>query len=264
MRTPATVAALVLGLAATAPADDAADLFEARTFKDEGGKALPYRLLKPESVEEGKTYPLVLFLHGAGERGDDNEAQLRHGAPEFATPDARRRFPCFVAAPQCPKDASWSPINFRDRVAAPSESPSEPGRLALELVEELKAEFPIDADRVYVTGLSMGGFGTWDLISRHPDRFAAAVPVCGGGSPEKAGTIKDIPIWCFHGAKDPVVAPRLSRQMVQALWEAGASPGYTEYPDVEHDSWTRAYREPSLLPWMFSKARGKNPGGPGR
>jgi predicted peptidase len=264
MRTPATVAVLLLGLATSATADDPADLFQARVFKDEDGKTLPYRLLKPESVEDGQKYPLVLFLHGAGERGDDNAAQLKNGVQEFAKAGARKDFPCFVAAPQCPRDSAWSPINFRERKAEYADDPAEPGRLALELVDELKAEFPIDPDRVYITGLSMGGFGTWDLIARHPDRFAAAVPVCGGGYPDRADAIKGVPIWAFHGAKDPVVAPALSREMVRALWEADAHPGYTEYPDVEHDSWTAAYREPNLLPWMFSKSLGKESEAPGR
>lgn len=254
MRTLTALAAALAALALPALADDdLTEALEARTFKDDAGKELKYRLFRPESVEEGEKYPLVLFLHGAGERGDDNAAQLKHGVPEFVKNQGD--YPCFVAAPQCPKDSSWSRINRRDVTAEAAAEPAEPGRLALEMVEALEEEFPIDPDRVYITGLSMGGFGTWDLISRHPDRFAAAAPICGGGDPSKAETIKDVPIWAFHGAMDPVVRPQLSRDMVRALIEAGAHPGYTEYPDAGHDSWSAAYRDPELFRWLFSKTR---------
>ena len=129
--------------------------------------------------------------------------------------------------------------------------------LLIELLAEAERMFPIDPDRIYVTGLSMGGFGTWDLIARFPDRFAAAVPVCGGGDPGTAPLIRDLPVWAFHGALDRVVPPSNSRVMVRALQEAGARPGYSEYPDVGHNSWTKAYEDPYLLPWLFEQHRQK-------
>jgi predicted peptidase len=129
--------------------------------------------------------------------------------------------------------------------------------MVIELIAKIEKEFPIDRSRIYVTGLSMGGYGTWDLIARFPHRFAAAVPVCGGGDPETASQIKHIPLWAFHGALDNVVPPGQSRVMVRALQDAGGTPGYTEYPDVKHDSWVYAFREPHLLPWLFNQHLGE-------
>ena len=138
--------------------------------------------------------------------------------------------------------------------------PTTPMSLLIELIEKVEKEFPIDPDRIYVTGLSMGGYGTWDLIARFPDKFAAAIPICGGGDPQTAMRTKHIPQWAFHGALDEVVSPQNSRVMVKALQDAGARPGYTEYPDVQHDSWVYAYREPHLLPWLFDQHLGKKQG----
>lgn len=249
--------ALLFGLSAAGRGQDPAQLLEKRTFKGADGGALPYRLLRPDAYDPQKKYPLVLFLHGAGERGDDNTAQLKHAVAEFTREDVRKKYPCFLAAPQCPTGASWAPIN---RLGDPHqyrqpEEPSEPLRLALELVEALQKEFAIDPHRLYITGLSMGGFGTWDAIARHPDRFAAAVPVCGGGDLGKAGRIAQLPIWVFHGAKDPVVKPAYSLDMVTALVNAGGAPGLTQYPGVAHDSWVPAYREPRLYEWLFAQKR---------
>src|SRR5262249_33303017 len=155
-------------------------LLEKKTYTDAGGKVLRYRLLKPDNYDPKQSYPLVIFLHGAGERGDDNEKQLLHGIPEFARTENRRQYPCFLVAPQCPGGARWVEVDWgAERHTRPKE-PSEPARLTLELIAALQKECRIDPQRIYVTGLSMGGFGTWDLVSRRPDLFAAAAPVCGG------------------------------------------------------------------------------------
>ncbi len=185
----------------------ASEGFEAATYRD-GDETLLYRLMKPEKTEPGVKYPLVLFLHGAGERGADNTSQLLHGVREFAKPENRRLYPCFVVAPQCPTDRRWVEVDWSAPAHTAPENPSEPLRLALDLVDKLAAELPVDRNRIYVTGLSLGGYGTWDAIARRPDLFAAAIPVCGGGDTAMAAKIKDIPIWAFHGDKDPVVAPR--------------------------------------------------------
>jgi predicted peptidase len=229
---------------------------EKRTYTDARGRSLPYRLLEPIFIDDPRArYPLVLFLHGAGERGTDNEKQLIHGVPEFAKPENRRKYRCFLAAPQCPAGKRWVEVDWSSlRHDMPAE-PSEPLQLALELVEALVKERAIDPKRVYVTGLSMGGFGTWDAACRRPELFAAAVSVCGGGDEKQAARLAKLPIWAFQGAKDAVVKPERSRNMIAAVKKAGGAPRYTEYPDVGHDSWRPAYGDPALFEWLFAQKR---------
>lgn len=243
----------LLGFIFAARADD----FEAREFSSAGGVKLPYRLLKPANLDPEKKYPLVIFLHGAGERGTDNAAQLKHGAGAFAKPNAREKFPCFVFAPQCPKDKKWVEMDWGGASGTAPEDPGVMETLVLSAADELVQQLNIDRDRVYITGLSMGGFGTWDLITRHPDLFAAAIPVCGGGDKTKAAAAKAIPVWAFHGLEDKVVLPVRSQDMVAAMRAAGGKAMLTEYPGVAHDSWTFAYAEPNLLQWLFAQRRGE-------
>jgi lysophospholipase L1-like esterase/dienelactone hydrolase len=235
------------------------DDFEAREYSAADGAKLPYRLLQPAAIEAGKKYPLVVFLHGAGERGTDNALQLKHGAPAFAKAEAREKFPCFVFAPQCPKDKKWVEMDWGGVSGTAPEDPGPMETLVLGAVDALSQEFPIDPDRVYVTGLSMGGYGTWDLITRHPEKFAAAIPVCGGGDKEKAAAAKPVPVWAFHGLADNVVMPVRTQDMIAGLRATGIRAALTEYPGVAHDSWTFAYSEPNLLPWLFAQQRGKPP-----
>ena len=216
---------------------------------------LPYRLLKPETVEPGKKYPLVIFLHGAGERGADNEMHIQHITEAFLDSANRRQFPCYLIAPQCPENVMWA---SHDRDGKIKPEPSPVMKLVIGLIEKTEKKFPIDETRIYITGLSMGGYGAWDLLARYPNRFAAAVPICGGGDPETARSISHIPIWAFHGSMDPVVLPKNSRRMIKALQAAGGNPGYTEYPAVGHNSWEYAYRDPYLFPWIFGHRRQKN------
>jgi predicted peptidase len=230
---------------------------EKRTYKDARGRTLPYRYLRPESIGDPRMrFPLVLFLHGAGERGTDNEKQLIHGVPEFVKPENRRKYPCYLIAPQCPEGRRWVEVDWgAPRHDMPAE-PSEPLRMALELVEaEAKEWLGVDPKRVYITGLSMGGYGVWDAACRRPELFAAAVPVCGGGDEKQAARLTKLPIWAFHGAKDTAVPPERSRNMIAAVRKAGGSPRYTEYPDVGHDSWRPAYRDPALFAWLFAQKR---------
>lgn len=224
-------------------------------FKDDAGKTLPYQLMKPEKIDPAKKYPLVVFLHGAGERGTDNAAQLVHGVPQFASKENREKYPCFLIAPQCPVSAKWAEVDWSANSHTMPKEVSEPGRLTLLLIETLLKEQPIDPKRIYITGLSMGGYGTWDLIVRKPNLFAAAAPVCGGADEATAEKIKHIPIWCFHGGKDGVVKPERSRNMIAALEKAGAKPKYTEYPSVGHDSWNPAYKDPEFYKWLFAQIK---------
>ncbi len=172
------------------------------------GDTLNYRLLFPDA-DTLRRYPLVIFLHGSGERGNDNEAQLKWGVMNFATDQNMMLHPAIVIAPQCPEKMSWS--NF-SRGKSTSEirlqaEPTKPMELLIGLIHQLMRTMPVDSSRIYITGLSMGGFGTYDAIERYPDLFAAAVPVCGGGDPTKVSSIVHIPIWIFLGAEDPAVNP---------------------------------------------------------
>jgi predicted peptidase len=207
---------------------------------------LPYGLREPLKITPNEKYPLVIFLHGAGERGKDNEKQVKHIQIMF-NHNTLNKYPSFVLAPQCPEKQMWSDI-ASGKLSA---TPTRPMQLFIDLLEEILRDYPIDPKRIYITGVSMGGFGTWDLLARFPQRFAAAVPICGGGDERTAEKIKHIPMWVFHGAEDEVVSPKHSRRMVTAIQNAGGSPGYTEYPGIKHNSWTTAYKEPHLMPWLF-------------
>ncbi|HYR57880.1 MAG TPA: GDSL-type esterase/lipase family protein [Chthoniobacteraceae bacterium] len=238
----------------TAP--NPADIYEARTFTGADGAALGYRLLPPQNYDAKTKYPLVLFLHGAGERGTDNAAQLKHGAPLFAKPEVRGQYPCFVVAPQCPPEKKWVDIDWN------SDTPKQPEinatmSLVLGALDAVQKEFSVDPDRLYVTGLSMGGYGTWDFITRFPEKWAAAAPVCGGGDKELVIRAKSVPIWAFHGLEDKTVKPERSRELIDAIVAAGGKPLLSEYPYLAHDSWTTAYGEPELLPWLFAQKRGQ-------
>jgi dienelactone hydrolase len=232
------------------------DLYEAKTYTGAEGRKLPYRLLKPTAIEPGKQYPLVLFLHGLGERGDDNVKQLVHGAGDFAKAANRRKYPCFVVAPQCPGDKRWIRQTLKELKSphfAMTEKPADPMILVLELLDKLAADLPVDKERIYVTGLSMGGFGTWDLVQRRPDFFAAAIPICGRGDSAQATKLKNLPIWAFHGEKDPVVPVQCTKTMIEAIRRAGGSPKMTLYPGVGHDSWTATYADPEVMAWLFAQ-----------
>ncbi len=228
---------------------------EARVFRDESGGALPYRWHAPTAPEPGRRYPLVLFLHGAGERGDDNQAQLRHGVPDILKWADQHAEPCFLIAPQCPAEEWWAAIDRQTKEAPARAEATAPMRRVLALLEQVAREHPVDPARLYVTGLSMGGFGTWFLLATVPERIAAAVPVCGGGNPASAPAFSKVPVWVFHGARDEVVPVASSRNMVEALRKAGGNPKFTEYPEAHHDSWTATYRDPEVLRWMFQQRR---------
>lgn len=247
---------LVLGTGVPLMVEAQETAYVPREFRH-GEQVLLYRWLTPPAaaLSSGKKFPLVIFLHGAGERGADNRAQLRHCTSKFEEPANREQYPCFVIAPQCPTGKRWSEVDWSKDADPLPVDPSEPVSLLMKLLAQLEQEHPIDVDRIYLMGLSMGGYGTWDLLSRYPQKFAAAVPICGGGDEAQAVKFKHVPIWVFHGALDTAVKPIRSQRMVAALQEAGGNPRYTEYPDKAHDSWTPAMQEPELFPWLFAQRR---------
>ena len=242
------------------PKPDMDQLLDKLTFtKDKA--SLPYRLLKPDGYDKnGKDrYPFVVFLHGGFGRGTDNKSQLRSGVDEFAKDSTRKKHPCFLVVPQCPPDKQWTNVGWFDgkRNVPLAKSPTEPSALVLDLIDTVASEHRIDKDRIYLTGVSMGGYGTWDLVSRRPELFAAAIPVSGGGDPAQAEKLARLPIWVFHGAADVLVPVERARDMIAALKKAGGAPKYTEYKGVSHDAWTATYRDNEVLDWLFEQKKGK-------
>jgi len=227
-------------------------LFSFEKYINVNGDTLNYRRLISDYDPITK-YPLVIFLHGSGERGDDNEAQLQWGVMNFASSQNMKMHPSIVIAPQLPKDMSWGNFSGEDWSLQPS--PSKTMKLLIELIHESIKNLPVDTNRIYITGLSLGGHGTYDAISRYPDLFAAAVPVCGKGDVSKSASISHIPIWIFHGALDAAVDPIFSQNMVEALTKEGAHPGYTQYPEVGHFSWIAAYSDPMMMEWLYSQRK---------
>lgn len=235
------------------------ELFQRDTFRHDT-LSLPYRILYPEQYDPLLQYPLIVFLHGAGERGSDNESQLIHGAAFLLR--NRASYPAIVIAPQCPLDGYWANVTIkqvkgkRTFVFGETDVPTPAMRLAMALVEQWVSSGEVDRQRVYVGGLSMGGMGTYEMLWRMPGVFAAAFPICGGGVPSKVGKdARHTAVWVFHGAKDKVVPVNCSRQMVAALRAAKAEVNYTEYPEANHNSWNSAFAEPQLMPWLFSHKR---------
>ncbi len=228
--------------------------FQARTQKGQtSGLNLGYRLFTPAGYDKAKKYPLVIALHGSGERGNNNTAQITANqlANIWTEDSLQNRVPHFVMAPQCPGESTW--VQYNKPLAGRPLSGSL--KIVLEIVDSLAREFNLDADRVYCVGLSMGGFATWELAQRYPDKFAAIVPICGWADTSKAALIKALPTWAFHGGSDPTVPVAGSRDMIAALRAAGGSPKYTEYPGVGHESWVPALKEKELSPWLFAQKR---------
>lgn len=232
----------LLVVLATVPVFAAADpsQFAARVYRSSRGDTTPYRLFIPPNYAAKRSYPLVLWLHGAGGRGNDNEKQIAGGnsagATVWTSPANQARHPAFVLAPQCPEGEMWT-SRLRDLV---------------DLVKEVQRTYNIDSRRLYVAGQSLGGYGTWALITAYPDMFAAAVPICGGGDETKAKVIAT-PVWAFHGELDRVVSVERSRTMVTAVRRAGGRAQLTEYKGADHVIWNRAFAEPKLLPWVFAQ-----------
>jgi predicted peptidase len=227
--------------------------FEQNLFVASNGDTLPYRLCLPANYNPKKAYPLVLFLHGSGERGTCNTLPLKHGPLAFARRSLQEKHPCLVLVPQCPKNRRWVEVDWKLPRHDMPERPSRPMEATLELLAEIQRTYSVDTRRLYVTGLSMGGYGTWDLVSRQPGRFAAAVPVCGGGDETQAPQLTSMAIWAFHGADDRIVLPERTRNMIAAIRAAGGSPRYSEYAGVGHNAWDVAYSDEQLFEWLFAQ-----------
>jgi predicted peptidase len=234
-------------------ADETATGFVNRLYKGADGTEAKYVVFVPHDYRGDRPYPLILFLHGAGEWGTDGKRQLTVGLGP-AVKKREKTFPFLVVFPQSQKK-TW-PINRQERrqiddiLATWSDQDAE-GRRALAMLAEIVKDYRVDPERIYLTGVSMGGFGTWSLAASHPDRWAAIVPICGGGDPHAAGKIARLPCWCFHGDADDAVPVDRSREMMKALWEAGGHPNYTEYAGVGHNSWDKAYNTADLHDWLL-------------
>ena len=194
-----------------------------------------YLLFLPERYETQDQWPMILFLHGAGERGSNLEYVKRHGVARIV--EEQSGFPFIVASPQCPRGQYWSV------------------RLLNTLLDSAIAATHVDLNRVYLTGLSMGGYGTWHLAAAQPHRFAAIAPICGGGDPDEACNLKNLPVWAFHGAQDTIVPLSESEEMVSALKACGGNVQFTVYPEAGHDSWTQTYNNPALYDWFLQHQR---------
>jgi predicted peptidase len=255
----------VQGLLTKKKVEDAAlAVYQKKEFAFAEGKILPYRILYPENYDKNKKYPLLLLLHGSGERGKDNEKQLTHGGKLFITEGNRKNFPAFVVLPQCPEETYWASVKI-DRTKQPFEinfdysaEPNWPLAAANELVKKLLTEEAVDKSRVYITGLSMGGMGTFESVYRYPSLYAAALPICGGGDVKNYDKrVAKTAFWVFHGAADAVVDVKLSREMVDKLKSLKQQVKYSEYPGVNHNSWDNAFAEKDYLSWMFAHKRKK-------
>jgi predicted peptidase len=204
--------------------------------KDEAVE-LRYFLFLPQghgsAEKKNEKWPLMLFLHGAGERGDNLDLVKKHGPPKIV--DEKKDFPFITVSPQCPSGKFWNPQQMA------------------KLVDHVANTYSADPKRLYVTGLSMGGFGTWNLLAEYPGKFAAAIPICGGGNPEAAEKMKGTPIWVFHGAKDSAVSIAKSEAMVDALKKVEGNVKFTSYPDAGHDSWTETYNNPEVYKWLLEQ-----------
>ena len=238
------VSSATVGQAAGNQVDDGVSArFEKHTYQsnatsERASASLDYRLLKPEPIDRGREYPLVLFLHGAGRRGTDNAAQLRTFPELMARPEYRRQYPCFLVAPQCPPGRRWE--NEFDAVIG--------------ILNELMQRQPVDRRRIYLTGFSMGGYGAWSFTARRPDLFAAVAPAEGGGDVRTAHQLVDVPIWAVHGDADQVVPVRQTREMIRAIERAGGSPKFTELEGVGHNSWPRGFTNSNgVIAWMFAQ-----------
>lgn len=236
-------------------AKDNAGAFQKKVYNSKG--PLNYRLYTPENMDPNKKYPLIIFFHGAGSRGSDNIKQLTKGLMNILAYSKASGNPVIIIAPQCPKDKRWVNIPWKTPECTMPKDPSVPMKQVIELLKDTLEKLPVDKKRIYVTGLSMGGFATWDIVQRMPETFAAAIPICGGGDAKMATVIKNVPIWIFHGGADTVVATKYSQDMEAALKRVGGKVKYTEYKGVGHDSWNRTYTDKEVLKWLFDQKKNK-------
>lgn len=227
------------------------------------GDTMPYRILVPDNYDPQNKYPLVIFLHGSGERGNDNEKQLVHGAELFLRDSIRKKYPAIVVFPQCSENSYWSNVNIApDNVTGKrifqfttDSKPTVAMNLLINLMDDLKHKYSVQNKKIYITGLSMGGMGAFEIVRRRPKLFAAAMPICGGANPATAKDILKTKWWIFHGEKDDVVNPQYSKDMATAILNEGGAVKLTIYPNANHNSWDSAFAESNFIQWMFSNKK---------
>ncbi len=248
------VLTLAISLAICASAVDIYEAFTKETFEFEG-TTLPYRLYVPEDFDASKEYPLVLFLHGAGERGDDNEAQLKNAVQILFDREDKLIHDAIVVAPQCPEDNQWVDTPWVDGNYSVADVPeSNELATAVELVRSLTEIYPCDTSRLYVMGISMGGFGAWDAMMRHEGFFAAGIPICGGADPEMAEIFVETPVFTFHGTADGTVPYEGTEEMVEAIEDLGSRViNFISYKGDGHGIWDKAAKEEGLTEWLFAQ-----------
>jgi predicted peptidase len=236
-------------------AQDKVNGFVARVYKSPSGQTMPYRLFIPPGYRKSLRYPLILWLHGGGGSGSDNLRQIQGdqipGTHTWTKPENQAKHPAFVLVPQ--SDQGWdftgssSAAGYHDSTLSPALV------LVLGMLDSLKVEFSLDTKRLYVAGQSIGGFGTWNLITKKPDVFAAAIPLCGGGDPALGANVTQMPIWAFQGDADNATFRDSNRAMIAAIRKAGGKPRYTEYRGVGHEIWDKVFKEPDLVSWLFNQ-----------
>ena len=257
--------------------DNIDEVLQRGSFSASNGLEMPYRIYLPEKEHPDKRYPIFVYLHGRGQRGSDNAPDLYNRSPLFigphsiVSPNMQKEYPCIVLVPQCSNktikeewakwvgstpETPWEGLDQVNGAYRQSAEPSDSGAAFLELLQYVMVTHNADEERVYLSGVSMGGFGTWDLSMRRPELFAAIVPMAGYSDQSKAATIAHIPCWIFHGGADKVNPTQGSRNMYRLLKDRGADARYTEYPDAGHDeAFSLAWNEEELLPWIFSQKR---------
>ena len=233
-------------------------LYEKEIFVYEDD-TLNYRILKPLNYNPNKQYPVHLFLHGSGERGNDNSSQLTHGGKLFLKKENREKYNSWVIFPQCSKNDRWPSLSSDQWDKSFNNNNSKPNKslgLVIGLMDKFIEKKQVDKQRIYLSGLSMGGMGTFEILFRRPNMFAAATPICGNGIPQLAKLYADkVPLWIFHGSDDNVVSPKYSLAMAKAIIEAGGSPKMTLYENTGHGSWNNAFEEKDFLKWIHSKSK---------
>lgn len=239
-----------------------AEKFTAKVFinDDLDGFELPYRLFVPQKYDSQKKYPVILFLHGLGECGNDNSSQFQNGVQTLFDTCPELLEECIFILPQCPEGQQWVGTEpdhlFNGNYSTDTLAETEAMQSAIKLLESILGEYSCDRDRVYVMGLSMGGFGTWDALVRHGELFAAGVPLCGGGDEAYAQKLTDIPIWTYHGTADPIVKFDGTRRMVELITDAGGEKIiFTAVENAKHDVWSEATTNSALIKWMFAQSK---------